>query len=115
MPSSIVKTPHGIHIIRPHGKLVVSSLDDLKQLLDVIEPTDDVVLNLKQVNIIDSVAVGYLVYRYKLFRKKGGRFKLCHLQASVYKLLSLADLHHWFEIYDDEDKAVASILELSSN
>lgn len=112
MPISAVKNPQGIHVVRLQGKLVALSLDELKQCMDALPPNEPVVINFKLVNMIDSVAVGYLVSRYKLSRKSGGQFKLCNLQNSVYRLLSMADLHRWFDIHESEDAAVASIVEL---
>ena len=101
-------TDDGITILRLSGKLIASSLDPLKASLDTIleEEGKGVILNLKLINIIDSVAVGLLVSRYKAAQKKDRVFRFCELQPAIKKLLSLADLDKWLEIYDSEDEAL---------
>lgn len=104
-------TDEGVTILRLSGKLIASTIDPLKTSLDGILEEDGgkVVLNLKLINIIDSVAVGLLVSRYKTAQKIGAAFKFCELQPAIKKLLSLADLDKWLEIYDGEDEALEAI------
>ena len=101
-------TDDGVTILRLSGKLIASSLDPLKTSLDTILEEDGkgVVLNLKLINIIDSVAVGLLVSRFKTAQKKEMIFRFCELQPAIRRLLSLADLDKWLEIYDSEDEAL---------
>jgi stage II sporulation protein AA (anti-sigma F factor antagonist) len=104
-------TEDGVTILRLSGKLIASTLDPLKTALDTIlaEEGGKIILNLKLINIIDSVAVGLLVSRFKTAQKKKTAFKFCELQPAIKKLLSLADLDKWLEIYDNEDEARTSI------
>ncbi|MBI5177678.1 MAG: anti-sigma factor antagonist [Nitrospinae bacterium] len=112
MALSLIKTTDGVNIVRFQGKLVAASLDELKEFLENLPLSEPVVLNMKQVNIIDSISVGYLVTRYRAARKNGAQFKLANLHVSVQKMLSMADLHRWFDIHEKEEDAVASIVEL---
>ena len=104
-------TEDGIIIFRLSGKLISSTLDKLKTAVDsaLAEGTGKVVLNLRQVNIMDSVTVGLLISRFKVAKKKKGALKFCELQPAIKKLLSLADLDKWLEIYDMENEALAAI------
>jgi anti-anti-sigma factor len=104
-------TEDGVTIFRLNGKLISSTLDKLKTAVDdaLGEGAGKVVLNLKHVNIMDSVTVGLLISRFKMARKKGGSLKFCELQPAVKKLFSLADLDKWLEIYYMENEALDAI------
>lgn len=104
-------TDDGVTILRLSGKLIASSLDPLKTSLDAIldEEVKGIVLNLKLINIIDSVAVGLLVSRFKTAQKKEVALKFCELQPAIKRLLSLADLDKWLEIYESEEEAIEAI------
>jgi anti-anti-sigma factor len=104
-------TDDGVTIFRLSGKLIASTLDNLKTSLDTVleEENPKIVLNFKLVNIIDSVAVGLLISRYKIAKKKKSHLKFSDLQPALQRLLALADLDKWLEIYNAEDEAIDSI------
>jgi anti-anti-sigma factor len=104
-------TEDGITIFRLSGKLISSTLDKLKTTLDTELNEDNarIALNLKLVNIMDSVAVGLLISRFKTAKKKGAPLKFCELQPAIKKLFSLADLDKWLEVTETEEEALASI------
>ena len=64
------------------------------------------VLNLAQVDFIDSFGIGELVRSYATVRKHGGELKLAHVTKKVYDLLEITRLHTFFEIHPDEQTAV---------
>ena len=66
-----------------------------------------VVLNLKQVRYIDSSGVASLVEGLKASRDVGSRFVLFGLNKTIREVLQLSKLLRIFEIYDDEQQAVA--------
>ncbi|MFQ5431719.1 MAG: STAS domain-containing protein [Nitrospinota bacterium] len=111
MSISNQKRDNGVNIIRVQGKLLGDTLSDLSTTFDNLLVTDGsrVILNFKDVNIIDSGAVGFLVNIFNEFTKKGAQLKLCNVGASIRNLFKLADLEALFDIYDTEDKAVASL------
>ena len=104
-------TDDGVTILRLSGKLIASSLDPLKTSLDTIleDGGKGIILNLKLINIIDSVAVGLLISRFKTAQKQEVAFKFCELQPAIKRLLSLADLDKWLEIYESEEEALEAI------
>ncbi len=101
-------TDDGITIFRLSGKLIASTLDGLKTNLDTALADDGarVVLNFKLVNIIDSVAVGLLISRFKAAKKKKGAMLFTDLQPALMRLLALADLDKWLDIHPSEDEAL---------
>jgi anti-sigma B factor antagonist len=77
----------------------------LRELKELRMPR--VVLNLKKVRYIDSSGVASLVEGLKASRDVGSRFVLFGLNTTVREVLQLSKLVKIFEIYEDEDQAVA--------
>ena len=67
-----------------------------------------VVLNLCGVGYIDSSGVASLVEGLKASRELGSRFILFGLSDSAREVLKISRLLKLFEIYDDEEHAIAS-------
>ena len=70
--------------------------------------TPRVVLNMLEVRYIDSSGVASLVEGLKASRDVGSRMILVSLSPFVQELLRLTRLLQIFEIYDTEEKALAS-------
>lgn len=66
-----------------------------------------VVLNLKSVRYIDSSGVASLVEGLKASRDVGARFTLFGLNTTIREVLQLSRLAEIFEIYENEEQAVA--------
>jgi anti-sigma B factor antagonist len=77
-------------------------LRELKEL-----KTPRVVLNMKQVRYIDSSGVASLVEGLKASRDAGSRLILFGLSTSAREVLQLSKLLKIFEVYDNEEQAVA--------
>jgi anti-sigma B factor antagonist len=60
------------------------------------------------VSTIDSSGVGELVSAYTTATNRGGRLKLINLPSKVADILQITQLITVFEVFDDEDEAVAS-------
>jgi anti-sigma B factor antagonist len=69
--------------------------------------TARIVLNLSQVRYIDSSGVATLVEGLKASRDLGSRFILFGLSTSAQEVLQLSRLIKVFEIYDNEQQALA--------
>ena len=78
----------------------------LRELRELRTPR--VVLNLKAVRYVDSSGVASLVEGLKAARDVGSRFILFGLNTTVREVLQLSKLVRIFEIYDNEDQAVAA-------
>jgi anti-sigma B factor antagonist len=68
--------------------------------------TPRVILNLHEVNYIDSSGVASLVEGLKASRDVGSRMILCGLSPIAREVLQLSKLLTIFEIYDNEEKAL---------
>ena len=74
----------------------------------VLAQSPRVVLNLHEVNYIDSGGLGTLVSIFTTARNAGGAIKLASLSQRVGDLLQLTKLVTIFEIFDDEEAAARS-------
>ena len=68
----------------------------------------NILLNLGDVNYIDSSGLGELVSAYTTARNQGATLKLLKLNKKVHDLLQLTKLYTVFDIYDDEASAIGS-------
>ncbi|PYX77810.1 MAG: anti-sigma factor antagonist [Acidobacteria bacterium] len=67
-----------------------------------------ILLNLGEVNYIDSSGIGELVSAFTTVRNQGGDLKLLNLTKKVHDLLQITKLYTVFDVKDDEAGAVKS-------
>jgi anti-sigma B factor antagonist len=67
-----------------------------------------VLVNLGDVNYIDSSGLGELVSAFTTSKNQGAALKLLNLTKKVKDVLQLTKLYTVFDIYDDEASAIAS-------
>ena len=65
-----------------------------------------ILLNLGDVNYIDSSGIGELVSAYTSVKNQGGELKLLNLTKKVHDLLQITKLYTVFDVKDDEATAV---------
>jgi anti-sigma B factor antagonist len=70
--------------------------------------TKKILLNLGEVNYIDSSGIGELVSAFTTISNTGGALKLLNLTKRVKDLLQITKLYTVFEVFDDEAQAIAS-------
>jgi anti-sigma B factor antagonist len=67
-----------------------------------------IVLNLANVNYVDSSGLGHIVAAYTTVANAGGRLKLVNLTTRLHSLLTITKLLTVFETFDTEKEAVGS-------
>ena len=67
-----------------------------------------ILLNLADVNYIDSSGIGELVSAFTTAKNQGGELKLLSLTKKVKDLLQITKLYTVFDVYDDEASAIGS-------
>ncbi len=67
-----------------------------------------IVLNLAEVNYIDSSGIGELVSSYTTVTNQGGHLKLLNLTKKIHELLAITKLLTVFQTYDNEQTAIGS-------
>jgi anti-sigma B factor antagonist len=70
--------------------------------------TNKILLNLGDVNYIDSSGIGELVSAFAAAKKQGGELKLLNLSKKVHDLLQITKLYTVFDVNEDESAAVDS-------
>ena len=78
----------------------------IRGLLD--EERKMILLNLADVDYIDSSGIGELVSGYTAVKNKSGDLKLLHLTKKVRDLLQITKLYTVFDVFTDESIAVRS-------
>jgi anti-sigma B factor antagonist len=78
----------------------------VRELLE--EQHNRIVLNLGDVDYIDSSGIGELVSAYTAVKNRGGDLKLLNLTKKVRDLIQLTKLYTVFEVFTDEPNAVGS-------
>jgi anti-sigma B factor antagonist len=104
------RTLEGALVVDCSGRLTFgeesASLRDMVKKLIVDSPA--IVMNLREVNYIDSGGLGTLVSLYTTARNAGGSVKLASLSQRVGDLLQVTKLLTIFEVFDDEEAAARS-------
>ena len=67
-----------------------------------------IILNLANVNYIDSSGIGELVSTYTTVTNNGGQLKLLSLTKKIHELLQITKLLTVFQVFDSEEAAVSS-------
>jgi len=67
-----------------------------------------ILLNLADVDYIDSAGLGTLVSAFTSVKNDGGELKLVYLTKKVQDLLQMTRLYTVFEVFDEETAAIGS-------
>lgn len=105
------RSKEGIVILDARGQIVAGDgADQLRDRLKALAENGsaNAILNLAQVDYIDSSGLGALVMSYSALRKSEGTLKLLNLTLRNVELLVLTKLETVFEVFDDEQSAVNS-------
>jgi anti-sigma B factor antagonist len=109
-----VRQVEEVIIVDLEGRLVLGVGDEI--LRDVInellaEDWKHILLNLREIRIIDSSGIGEVVSGWKLARRFGASIKLLRPGPHIQRTLRLTQLLPLLEVFDDEESAVASFQE----
>ncbi|MDP9055234.1 MAG: STAS domain-containing protein [Acidobacteriota bacterium] len=72
------------------------------------EPSARVILNMREVDYIDSTGLGALVMCSTRLKKSGGAARLVHVNRRNVELIVMTKIETIFEVFDDETDAVNS-------
>lgn len=101
----------GVTIVDVSGRIVLGEgspgVRDLVREL-ISEGIRKILLNLRNVDYIDSSGLGELVCAFTSMRSQGGELKLLNVTRRVRSLLQITKLISVFEITDDEAASLAS-------
>jgi anti-sigma B factor antagonist len=100
-----------VHVLDISGKITLGeatakfrhTINDL-----LVNGGKKIVLNLTDVNYIDSSGIGELVRTYTTVTKEGKELKLLNLTKKIRELLVITKLLTVFQVFENEQAAVAS-------
>ena len=107
----ISRSNHGsVVVLKPHVQMIDASVavNFKSQLLEMVEKgSKNFVINLSEVNFIDSSGLGALV---SVLKKIGpeGTIKFCEVKTGIRSILELTQLDKVFNIHLSEKEAVFS-------
>lgn len=92
-------------VIKVSGEVDLYNVSELKKaIFSVTDGTyPSVVIDLKDVNYMDSSGIGSLVAGQKKMRAHNGKFALMNIHDDVLNILKLATLDKFFTIYESEE------------
>jgi anti-sigma B factor antagonist len=100
----------GVTILALNGRVTVGEVSPVREKIAELLAAGhiQIVLDLGEVDYIDSTGLGNLVISFTQVKKAGGALKLMRLNKRNVELLALTRLHTIFEVFADETNAVNS-------
>jgi anti-sigma B factor antagonist len=105
------RTVGDIKILDCSGKITLGegTMTVRNTVRDLLKNGDKkIVLNLADVNYIDSSGIGELVSTYTTVTNQGGQLKLLNLTKKIQELLAITKLLTVFQVFDTEQAAMGS-------
>jgi len=104
-----VKTSDNFCTFQLKGRLDLTTASQLKEKVQqcLTEGHKNVLLNMSQVDFINSSGLGTLVSTLKIVRTNNGRILLSSLAPYVQEIFEITQLSHIFEIFESESEACA--------
>src|SRR3989475_9330277 len=106
-----VRRRSNVQVIQLRGPLRMGeAVDIFRQTIDEAVAVGDnqLVVNLTEMPTIDSSGIGILVKAMASAKQRGGALKLVNPSKFALQTLRLVGVLNLFEVFDDEDTAVAS-------
>jgi anti-sigma B factor antagonist len=106
----IHRTSDGISIIMIKGNMSADAIEHTRGEIEGIVAVDgiELLLDLKEVEFIDSSGIGAIVYMVKRCRRSGGTVKIANVQGQVRDVFRMAGLDKALDIYPSIDTALES-------
>ncbi len=101
----------GVTVVDLSGRIVLGEGSDILRTAfsDLVsQGRRKILLNLADINYIDSSGLGALVSGYTTLRGQQGQVKLLNLTKKVHDLLQITKLLTVFEVFEDENTALKS-------
>ena len=89
----------------PDSEVFQKTIEDL-----IASGHQKILVNLENVNWINSTGLGTLIAGFTAVKKSGGKLKLVHVSERIESLLKITKLSTIFESFQEEGKAVESFV-----
>jgi anti-sigma B factor antagonist len=109
--NTAVRNVGDVQVVDWSGKITLGeeTMAVRKTVRDIVQGGGKkLVINLADVNYIDSSGVGELVSTYTTVTNAGGQLKLLNLTKKIHEVLAITKLLTVFDVYDNEKAAIGS-------
>ncbi|MFQ5717895.1 MAG: STAS domain-containing protein [Nitrospinales bacterium] len=99
-----------VAVLKLKGRLDTIAIQSLKNKIGSLMDSNQIriVLDMEQIDFIDSAGLGGLASAYRAVSETGGEIKIASLQKQIEAIFELARMHQLFEIFDDPISAAES-------
>ena len=103
-----VRHVEGVTVLDLSGKITLGEASGKLRsaVQDALQGSKKILLNLADVNYIDSAGLGELVSAFTTVKNAGGELKLLNLTKKVRDLLVITKLLTVFDVKDNEQEAI---------
>jgi stage II sporulation protein AA (anti-sigma F factor antagonist) len=81
----------------------------IEEKLDNEVGIKNMILNLEDVDFIDSSGLGFIIGRYKRISNHGGELKIINIKESINKVFKLSGILKIVEIFTSEQEALKAV------
>jgi anti-sigma B factor antagonist len=106
-----VRSRDGVTILQPAGKITIGIGDvAFRDAVDeaLAAGSMSLLVDFQKASKMDSSGMAELVAAYKKVTDSGGQIKLLRLPSNIRDVLTITQIARVFEIFEDEDEAIAS-------
>jgi len=101
-----VKIKNESLIVKISGDLDLVIAKEFREIVDKIlmdRPLKNLILDLAEVNFIDSSGLGAILGRYKLIQQRGGKMSIWGAKTSVHRILDLSGIMKIIPVFKTEE------------
>jgi anti-sigma B factor antagonist len=107
---------NNIVMVRLSGELMIENVAQLKIEFNEYKTNYKYfIFDFKEVTMIDSSGLGYIVYCLKKLREKNGDAKIQHLVDQAKLIFEITRVNSILDIYENEDQAIRSIEDMENS
>jgi anti-sigma B factor antagonist len=106
----LVRDAGDVGIIEVAGEIDIYNCGEIKKIIDAYmqREINKIIVDMGKVSYIDSSTIGVLLSELKRLKEQKGNLKILNLRGVPRDVFEMARLEGFFEIYDDERKAIGS-------
>ena len=97
-----------VTVATPQGEyLIAGNADDFRHdVVPVLDPAAKVLLDMSQLQFVDSSGLGAVLSCLRSLSAAGGDLKLCGLSKPVRAVFEVTRMHRIFDIFETRDEAL---------
>ena len=102
------KTMDGVLVLSISGQVDLYNMSDLKDFFrsEIEKGMRHFILNLENLNYIDSSGISVLITLYTNLKNNGGALAFVRVMDSIYKIFEMTKLTNFFRIFKSEEEAL---------